>query len=71
MTDDERKELHWLRDMHAAIGKIHSHPRFSEGRSRCQEIKAKKRKKQGERSLLLLDAAQSLSLRRGGGQGSG
>ncbi len=32
MTPEERKELHWLKDLHEAIRKIEEHPRFAEGR---------------------------------------
>ena len=31
MTPDERKELHWLKDMREAIRKIEEHPKFAEG----------------------------------------
>jgi uncharacterized protein with HEPN domain len=33
VTPEERKELHWLRDMRAAIGKIEEHPKFAEGQT--------------------------------------
>lgn len=32
MTPEERKEMHWLRDMHAAIEKIQHHPKFADGK---------------------------------------
>lgn len=33
MTPEERKELHWLVDMLAAIKKIQTHPKFAEGKT--------------------------------------